>query len=26
LSRLRKTFWGCKDKKELIICNKVQKN
>jgi len=26
LSRLRKSFWGCKDKKELIICNKVQKN
>ena len=26
LSRLRKSLWGCKDKKELIICKQQQKN
>jgi len=25
LSRLRKSLWGCKDKKELIICKQLQK-
>jgi hypothetical protein len=26
LSRLRKSLWGCKDKKELIICKQQLKN